>query len=70
MGVPCLGEIPLDPAIRSGGDAGKPVAADDAGSPQAKVFEQLAIRVVEALAPPGIPALPHSESPDYSGRRP
>jgi ATP-binding protein involved in chromosome partitioning len=30
MDIPYLGELPLDPAIRVGGDSGKPVALDDA----------------------------------------
>ena len=31
MSVPYLGELPLDPKIRIGGDTGKPVALDPAG---------------------------------------
>jgi len=50
MGIPCLGEIPLDPEIRAGGDAGTPVAAGAVESPQAQAFDRLATRVAAILA--------------------
>jgi ATP-binding protein involved in chromosome partitioning len=40
-GVPFIGAIPMDPAVRTGGDAGKPVVLEDAQSPVA-----LALRAV------------------------
>lgn len=46
LGVPFLGEIPLDLAIREGGDNGAPVVAARPGSPEAAGFVALA----EALA--------------------
>ncbi len=46
FGVPFLGEIPLDPALRAGGDAGCP-AMDDPHSPSRAAFLALADRVVE-----------------------
>ena len=30
--VPLLGQVPLDPTLRAGGDDGVPVTADDTGS--------------------------------------
>jgi ATP-binding protein involved in chromosome partitioning len=45
MRIPYLGELPLDPKIRIGGDCGHPVAWE-AGSP----FDALAERVVTAVA--------------------
>lgn len=36
--VPLLGEVPLDPKIRVGGDAGKPVVGENADSDAARVF--------------------------------
>ena len=45
--APFLGEIPLDVAIRKGGDEGKPVAAADPDSPAAKPFLDLARTVRE-----------------------
>lgn len=49
MGVPFLGEIALDPAIRIGGDSGRPVALRGASDPQAAAFFQIAEHVTEAL---------------------
>lgn len=45
MGIPFLGELPLDPAIRIGGDSGKPVAWNDAPE-----FLDLARRIDARLA--------------------
>lgn len=40
--VPLLGEIPLDPKIRTGGDEGKPVFVAEPQSPQAEAFRRIA----------------------------
>src|SRR5215218_9629839 len=51
MGVPFLGELPLDPQIRIGGDSGKPVSlVDDARSAG---FADIARRVVSSLESSG-----------------
>jgi ATP-binding protein involved in chromosome partitioning len=42
-----LGEIPLDSAVRKGGDEGKPVVAADPDSPVSAAFIRLARRVAE-----------------------
>lgn len=52
MGVPFLGGIPIDPRIRVGGDAGRPVVASDPDSPAAKAFVQVARAVASALSLP------------------
>ncbi len=44
--LPLLGEIPIDPAIREGGDAGKP-AVEVEGSAAREAFMTLAAKVVE-----------------------
>ncbi|HHN67589.1 MAG TPA: iron-sulfur cluster carrier protein ApbC [Thermopetrobacter sp.] len=49
MGVPFLGEVPLDPDLRARSDAGKPVVATDADSPHAAVYRQMADNIWEAL---------------------
>jgi ATP-binding protein involved in chromosome partitioning len=49
MGVPFLGEVPLDPAIRDSGDAGTPLAAAEPDAPRAAAFHDIATRVREAL---------------------
>lgn len=53
MGIPFLGELPLDPAIRIGGDSGKPVAWEDAPE-----FLDLARRVDARLTETGGPRGP------------
>jgi ATP-binding protein involved in chromosome partitioning len=50
MNVPLLAEIPLDPATREGGDSGKPIATLGTGNKQAKLFEDLARKIVQVAA--------------------
>lgn len=45
FGIPVLGEIPLDPAIRAGGDGGTPIVASHPDSPTANVFRTIAAEV-------------------------
>ncbi|MYH02102.1 MAG: Mrp/NBP35 family ATP-binding protein [Nitrospira sp. SB0675_bin_23] len=40
--IPFLGRIPLDPVIREGGDAGKPIVAADTKSPLTLAFQGVA----------------------------
>jgi ATP-binding protein involved in chromosome partitioning len=47
MGVPFLGEVPLDPQIRIGGDSGNPVSL--ANGEQFRAFSAIAERVVASL---------------------
>ena len=51
LGVPYLGEIPIDPAIVVGGDAGVPIVASDPGSRAAQAFLDLAATIVRRLEP-------------------
>ena len=46
-----LGQIPLVPALREGGDTGEPIMATDPGSEAAKAFAEIARRIDEELAP-------------------
>jgi ATP-binding protein involved in chromosome partitioning len=50
--APFLGEIPLNAAIREGGDAGRPVVAADPSSTHAAAFLGIADKVLRALTPP------------------
>ena len=51
LGVPLLGQIPIDLATRAGGDAGEPIAlADPATSEVSQIFAQIA-KAVKAYAP-------------------
>lgn len=49
LGVPFLGCVPIDPAIRAGGDVGRPILVADPASPQAAAFRQIADRLVDGL---------------------
>jgi ATP-binding protein involved in chromosome partitioning len=49
MGVPFLGEAPLDMKIRETSDAGRPVVAAEPDSPQAAVYLNLAAKVKTLL---------------------
>lgn len=49
LGVPFLGEIPIDPEVVLSGDAGRPIVAARPDSPAAKAFVKLARAVVEGL---------------------
>jgi ATP-binding protein involved in chromosome partitioning len=57
LNVPFLGEIPLDPSIRQGGDEGKPITASDTNHAVSKAFlgiaKQVAAQIsIHALATP------------------
>ncbi len=49
LGVPFLGDIPIDPAIVLGGDAGTPIVAAHPDSAAAKAFLELAAAVREQV---------------------
>lgn len=44
-----LGQVPLDPAVRSGGDAGRPVVVADPGNPTAVVIDTIAAGLLTRL---------------------
>lgn len=50
LGVPLLGQVPLVPALREGGDSGVPVALTDPGGEAASAFDELA-RTLLSLGP-------------------
>jgi ATP-binding protein involved in chromosome partitioning len=50
LGMPFLGEIPLDLEIRVASDGGAPIVAAKPGSPQARAFMDVAARIVEMEA--------------------
>jgi ATP-binding protein involved in chromosome partitioning len=49
LGVPFLGEVPLDIAIRETSDAGRPVVATDPDGPHAAIYRDIAARVRDEL---------------------
>jgi ATP-binding protein involved in chromosome partitioning len=50
LGVPFLGAIALDPAIREGGDEGEPIVVRDPDSPQARSFREVARNVAARIS--------------------
>jgi len=49
LGVPFLGEVPLDMAIRETSDSGRPVVATDPNGPHAAAYRAIAAKVREQL---------------------
>jgi len=48
LGVPLLGQIPLMPSLREGGDEGRPIVVTDPDSPAGAALREAARRVVQA----------------------
>jgi ATP-binding protein involved in chromosome partitioning len=65
LGVPLLGTLPIVPAIRAGGDSGRPAAAER-DTPQAAAFECLATAVLEAMPQRAARANASSAPSDWS----
>jgi ATP-binding protein involved in chromosome partitioning len=59
LGVPLLGQLPLVPALREGGDDGQPITATNPDSEAAQAFQDIARRIAVDLRPKKIfsPAL-------------
>jgi ATP-binding protein involved in chromosome partitioning len=53
LGVPFLGRIPIDPAIRDGGDTGHPIVVAAPSSPQAAAFREIAQKLIAELGGEG-----------------
>jgi ATP-binding protein involved in chromosome partitioning len=51
LGVPLLGQVPLVPALREGGDAGLPITVTDPSDEASQAFVRIAGRVATELAP-------------------
>ena len=51
LGVPLLGQIPLDPSVVNGGDEGRPVVTDDPDGPAGTSIRSVAARLVELIPP-------------------
>jgi ATP-binding protein involved in chromosome partitioning len=49
MGIRFLGEVPLDLAVREGGDQGVPIVAGQPQSPQAQAFDAVARAVATSV---------------------
>jgi ATP-binding protein involved in chromosome partitioning len=51
IGVPLVGQVPLDAAVAAGGDAGLPVAAGEGGGEAAVAFRRIAERLMDEIVP-------------------
>lgn len=51
LNVPLLGSLPLVPALREGGDTGRPITAVDPDSESAQAFQAIASRIAIELKP-------------------
>jgi ATP-binding protein involved in chromosome partitioning len=50
LGIPFLGEIPIDTRVRTGGDEGQPIVAASPEAPAAKAFSEVASRVAAQIS--------------------
>jgi ATP-binding protein involved in chromosome partitioning len=50
FGVPLIGEIPLVPELRTGGDSGKPLVVDQPDHAVSRIYVEIAGRVIDAIA--------------------
>jgi ATP-binding protein involved in chromosome partitioning len=50
MNVPFLGEVPIDPVVRAGGDRGQPVVIAEPESPAAVAIRDIAAKVAAAIS--------------------
>jgi len=48
LNVPLLGEIPLESAVREGGDNGSPIIVASPDSPAARALSSIAVQIIEA----------------------
>jgi ATP-binding protein involved in chromosome partitioning len=50
FGVPLLGQIPLVPDLRAGGDSGKPLVVDQPDHPVSRIYAEIAGKVLDGIA--------------------
>jgi ATP-binding protein involved in chromosome partitioning len=57
LGTTLLGQVPLIPGIREGGDRGVPIVVSDPKSPAAEAFRGMAEALLQRLAKPAVPGV-------------
>jgi ATP-binding protein involved in chromosome partitioning len=57
-GFPVLGRVPLNPAVRVGGDGGDPIVVSAPGSPLAEIFSEIAGKAAQRIAVRAFSSLP------------
>jgi ATP-binding protein involved in chromosome partitioning len=63
LGVPFLGRVPINMAIRTGSDDGRPVVAGDPGLPEAQALVRIAQNVADRVAVANLSAVPRGQKP-------
>lgn len=63
LSVPFLGRVPINLAIRSGSDDGKPVVAADPALPEAQALVRIAQNVADRVALANLTAVPRGQKP-------
>lgn len=68
LGAPLLAQVPLDPAVRAGGDAGKPVVLTDPDSPAGRTLLEAARILMEQVnaMPPMVIHPQYAPDPDLA----
>jgi len=67
LGIPFLGEVPIDPKVVVGGDSGEPIVTLDPSSPAAAAFRALASHVMKAVKEPRPAMSGHDHDHDHHG---
>jgi ATP-binding protein involved in chromosome partitioning len=55
LGVPLLGQVPLEPALRTGSDSGEPVFVSDPDDPSSRAIAGIAQRIAATGPAPAGP---------------
>jgi ATP-binding protein involved in chromosome partitioning len=63
LGVPFLGRVPINMAIREGSDDGKPVVAQNPELPEAQALFRIAQNVADRVAVANLSAVPRGQKP-------
>jgi ATP-binding protein involved in chromosome partitioning len=63
LGVPFLGRVPINRAIRAGSDDGRPVVAADPGLPEAQSLIRIAQNIADRVALANMTAVPRGQKP-------
>jgi ATP-binding protein involved in chromosome partitioning len=63
LGVPFLGRVPINTAIRVGSDDGRPVVAADPGLPEAQALTRIAQNIADRVALANMTAVPRGQKP-------
>jgi ATP-binding protein involved in chromosome partitioning len=63
LGVPFLGRVTINPAIRAGSDDGRPVVAADPGLPESQALTRIAQNIADRVALANLTAVPRGQKP-------